>query len=223
MLESGGPTVLVLLVCSVVSFIVIIERAVYFQSRSRDIRSLLDRLSQSSGAVVLNELRDLFAAGVTPVHYVLTECFDSQKTAGVGGGKTGTKNAGFDSEVFEEVKSRAIAEKLIDLERYLNIEATLGTVSPFIGLFGTVLGIIRAFQSLGQAGAAKAGAAVQSAGVGLSGLNAGIAEALIATAAGLFVAIPATIAYNYFRKRVSGLVLQMEVAASRLKVILMNR
>lgn len=212
MLESGGPTVLVLLVCSVVSFIVIIERAVYFQTRSRDLSSLLEGLN---GAPTLKGLRDLFSAGTTPVHYVLGECLDSQKTAG--------KNAGFDGEIFEEVKSRAIAEKLIDLERYLNIEATLGTVSPFIGLFGTVLGIIRAFQSLGQTGAEQAGAAVQSAGAGLSGLNAGIAEALIATAAGLFVAIPATIAYNYFRKRVSGLVLQMEVAASRLKVILMSR
>lgn len=223
MLDSGGPTVLILLVCSVVSFIVIIERTVYFQSRSRDIRSLIDKLTTSSGAGVLKELRELFAAGVTPVHYVLAECFDSQKAVAAGG-KPGAKNAAFNGEIFEEVKSRAIAEKLIDLERYLNIEATLGTVSPFIGLFGTVLGIIRAFQSLGQAGAAKAGAAVQSAGAaGLSGLNAGIAEALIATAAGLFVAIPATIAYNYFRKRVSGLVLQMEVAASRLKVIMMNR
>ena len=217
MLESGGPTVLVLLICSILSLIVILERAIYFQSRSRDVRSLLAGLEDESVTGTLKGLRELFASGNSPIHYVLSECLGSQKTTG--------KAAGFNGEVYEEVKSRAIAEKIIDLDRYLNIEATLGTVAPFIGLFGTVLGIIRAFQSLGEAGAQKAGEAVQAvqAAGGLSGLNAGIAEALIATAAGLFVAIPATVAYNYFRKQVNNLVLQMEVAASRLKVILMNR
>ncbi len=218
LLESGGPTVLILVICSIVSFIVILERAVYFRGRTRDIRGLVDQLTRGAETLTPKSIRELLVGGTSPVHYVLNECMNSQKST--------SKGTVLDAEVFEEVKSRAIAEKLIDLERYLNIEATLGTVSPFIGLFGTVLGIIRAFQSLGQsggAGAGAAGAAVQNSAAGLSGLNAGIAEALIATAAGLFVAIPATIAYNYFRKQVNGIILQMEVAASRLKVILLNR
>ncbi len=65
--------------------------------------------------------------------------------------------------------------------------ATAGSASPFIGLFGTVIGIINAFHGIGQAGTAS-----------LAVVAPGIAEALIATAVGLFAAIPATVAYNYF-------------------------
>ena len=69
--------------------------------------------------------------------------------------------------------------------------ATIGSVSPFVGLFGTVMGIVEAFQGLGEAGTAT-----------LRAVGPGIAEALITTAAGLFVAIPAVVAYNQFTARV---------------------
>ena len=78
-------------------------------------------------------------------------------------------------------------EQIAKLEQNLGWLATTASVSPFIGLFGTVLGIIRAFQNLGSAGSTS-----------LSAVGPGIAEALIATAAGLFAAIPAAMAYNYF-------------------------
>ena len=200
LLESGGPALIVLLICSILSFIVIIERLIYFSTKSVAPRELLEdvlaRLRQ--GAADWTSVRG------TPAGYVLAELAES--------GVADTVRRG-DSTDFEEIKSRAIAEKLPEMERYLGIVATLGTVSPYIGLLGTVLGIIRAFLSLGQA----AGASAQA---GMNQLNAGIAEALIATAAGLFVAIPATIAYNYFRRRVSTMVLSIEVAASRLKAAL---
>ncbi len=79
----------------------------------------------------------------------------------------------------------------LKLEKGLGFLSTLGSVAPFIGLFGTVLGVIRAFSALG------AGADVGSAG-GLQPVMAGIAEALVSTAAGLFVAVPAVIFYNIF-------------------------
>jgi biopolymer transport protein TolQ len=78
-------------------------------------------------------------------------------------------------------------QQLSRLERNLSWLATTASVSPFIGLFGTVLGIIRAFQNLTGAGSAS-----------LSSVGPGIADALVATAAGLFAAIPAAMAYNYF-------------------------
>lgn len=78
-------------------------------------------------------------------------------------------------------------EQLSRLERNLNWLATTASVSPFIGLFGTVLGIIRAFQNLGTAGSTS-----------LRAVGPGISEALIATAVGLFAAIPAAIFYNHF-------------------------
>ena len=80
-----------------------------------------------------------------------------------------------------------ISEELAKLERSMNWLATVATVSPFIGLFGTVWGIIDAFQGLGQAGSAS-----------LRYVAPGIAEALIATAMGLAAAIPAAIFYNHF-------------------------
>jgi len=78
-------------------------------------------------------------------------------------------------------------QQLSRLEQNLSVLATTASVSPFIGLFGTVLGIIRAFQQLSGAGSSS-----------LASVGPGIAEALIATAAGLFAAIPAAMAYNHF-------------------------
>ncbi len=78
-------------------------------------------------------------------------------------------------------------QQLARLEQNMSWLATTASVSPFIGLFGTVLGIIRAFQNLSGAGSSS-----------LSSVGPGIAEALIATAAGLFAAIPAAMFYNYF-------------------------
>jgi len=79
------------------------------------------------------------------------------------------------------------------LERHLAFLATLGSNGPFIGLFGTVLGIIKAFHDL---------AASQAGGGGASTIMAGISEALVATAVGLMVAIPAVIAFNFFNRRI---------------------
>jgi biopolymer transport protein TolQ len=81
----------------------------------------------------------------------------------------------------------AAAEEVRKLERFMPWLATTGSVTPFIGLFGTVWGVMDAFSGLGTAGAAS-----------LRVVAPGIAEALITTAAGLFTAIPAVIAYNHF-------------------------
>jgi biopolymer transport protein TolQ len=80
------------------------------------------------------------------------------------------------------------------LERRLTFLATTGSATPFIGLFGTVIGIVNAFHDIGRAGSAS-----------LAVVAPGIAEALIATAVGLFAAIPATIAYNHFLGELRGL------------------
>jgi biopolymer transport protein ExbB/TolQ/biopolymer transport protein ExbD len=82
----------------------------------------------------------------------------------------------------------------LDLRRGLPVVGTIAATAPFVGLLGTVLGIIRAFQALG------------TTGTGLAGVSAGIAEALITTAMGLFVAIPATWAFNFITSRVDGVV-----------------
>lgn len=86
---------------------------------------------------------------------------------------------------------RATAQEVTKLERWLFFLGTTGSVTPFIGLFGTVWGVMNAFSGIGAKGAAS-----------IAVVAPGIAEALIATAAGLFTAIPAVIAYNYFVYRV---------------------
>jgi biopolymer transport protein ExbB len=80
-----------------------------------------------------------------------------------------------------------------DLERFLNFLATVGSNAPYIGLLGTVLGIMKAFNDLAQ-----------STEAGQQTVMAGISLALVSTAAGLFVAIPAVISYNYFQRQVKG-------------------
>jgi len=85
------------------------------------------------------------------------------------------------------------------LERFLNFLATTGTTTPFIGLFGTVWGIMNAFTGIGAAGSAS-----------LAVVAPGIAEALVTTAMGLAAAIPAVIAYNYYLSRVNRMIMTME-------------
>ena len=85
------------------------------------------------------------------------------------------------------------------LEKYLSFLATTGSTTPFIGLFGTVWGIMNAFRGIGAAGSAS-----------LSVVAPGIAEALITTAAGLVAAIPAVIAYNYYLSRARQMIIEME-------------
>lgn len=85
------------------------------------------------------------------------------------------------------------------LEKYLSFLATTGSTTPFIGLFGTVWGIMNSFRGIGAAGSAS-----------LAIVAPGIAEALIATAAGLAAAIPAVIAYNYYLSRARQMIIEME-------------
>jgi biopolymer transport protein TolQ len=106
-------------------------------------------------------------------------------------------------ELVESVCKRLSWEQLIQsqrVERGLAFLATTGSVAPFVGLFGTVLGIMNAFQQIGASGGAAS----------LAIVGPGIAEALFATALGLFAAIPAVIAFNYLSARIARLVERLE-------------
>lgn len=103
------------------------------------------------------------------------------------------------SRGLEEVFNTYALTERPDLEKYLGFLATVGSNSPYIGLFGTVLGIMKAFQDLATAPEA-----------GQQTVMAGISSALVATALGLFVAIPAVAFYNYFAKQVKGIMQNLE-------------
>ena len=96
------------------------------------------------------------------------------------------------ADTVEQVIAATVAQERPRYERGLSVLGTLGNNAPFVGLFGTVLGVIRAFHDLGVTGAK--GAAIQQT------VMAGVSEALVATAAGLAVAIPAVVAYNGFTR-----------------------
>ncbi|MCA9796784.1 MAG: MotA/TolQ/ExbB proton channel family protein [Candidatus Eremiobacteraeota bacterium] len=108
------------------------------------------------------------------------------------------------SEDLELAMGNQVAEEKLLLERGLPILGTVAVIAPFIGLFGTVVGIIAAFQSIGEAGQAS-----------LAVVGPGIAEALVATAVGLLTAIPATIAYNAFGGRIDAVLGNLERFSSQ--------
>lgn len=103
------------------------------------------------------------------------------------------------SKGLEEVFNTYALIERPELEKFLGFLATVGSNAPYIGLFGTVLGIMKAFQDLAM-----------SPEAGQQTVMAGISSALIATATGLFVAIPAVIFYNYFNKQVRGILQNLE-------------
>ncbi len=103
------------------------------------------------------------------------------------------------AESIERVLRRSIMEEVTKLESHLTFLATTGSTCPFIGLFGTVWGIMNAFRGIG---------AKSSASIGV--VASGISEALIATAFGLFAAIPAVVAYNYYLSKIKVLTTEMD-------------
>lgn len=194
---SGGNWVLYfLLFCSVLSVAVMIERAVYFlRQRGNDERlktQILSALASGDSVSALAYARD----GSTPIARTLQAGlnFESASVA-----------------VRERAMENRILTEKIDSERFLVVLGTLGNNAPFIGLFGTVLGIIKAFDDLAV-----------SSGAGPKVVMAGISEALIATAVGLIVAIPAVIAYNLFQRLVRTSTSRMENAARQLLSALEN-
>jgi biopolymer transport protein ExbB/TolQ len=99
----------------------------------------------------------------------------------------------------------SISETLIQLKRGLGFLATIGSTAPFVGLFGTVVGIINAFRSIAATGSG-----------GMSVVSGGIAEALVSTALGIFVAIPAVVAFNHFTGKLETFHVEMNRASSQL-------
>ncbi len=97
------------------------------------------------------------------------------------------------------------AETLIQMKRGLGFMATIGSTAPFIGLFGTVVGIINAFRGIATTGSG-----------GMAAVSGGIAEALVATALGIFVAIPAVVAFNHFTGKLENFQVEMNRASSQL-------
>jgi biopolymer transport protein ExbB/TolQ len=108
-------------------------------------------------------------------------------------------------ELVQSAVRDCMSETLIQLRWGLGLLATIGSTAPFIGLFGTVIGIINAFKSIAAAGSG-----------GMAVVSGGIAEALVSTALGIFVAIPAVVAFNHFTGKIENFHVEMNRASSQL-------
>lgn len=130
---------------------------------------------------------------------VLTVSGDGAVSAshGVGGAKE--PGSVIDHQYMDKTVSYLVQNQVSHLESYLPVLATTGNITPFIGLLGTVLGIIDSFREIGLQGTAS-----------IAAVAPGVSEALVATAAGLFTAIPAVIFYNYFLTRIRKTVFRIE-------------
>ena len=182
-----------LILLSLASIAVMIERGVFYRSRAVDVDAIKADLSKQL------DRGDFEAAAA------MLKRHDALETNAVLAGLRAWEK-GADS--VEDLVSGALGREKLRYEKRLGFLATLASNAPYVGLFGTVLGIIKSFRDL-AANIAEASQAVM----------AGIAEALVATAVGLLVAIPAVIAYNAFKGRVKRSVVDSEMLA---RVLLSN-
>jgi biopolymer transport protein ExbB len=185
-LKQGGVVMYPLGLCSLLTIGILIERLWHFVRADRDPQAVLSR-AQAALAKQGNpgtQWRDEPAPAVRVVGAALARRSEPR-------------------DALEEHLRATLANENLRLGAHLGIVGTIGNIAPFVGLFGTVLGIIRAFRDIGQVGAA--GPAV---------VATGISEALIATAAGLVVAISAVIVYNLFVIWQSRLARRAEIVAS---------
>ena len=187
-------TLIILLCCSVLSFTFMIERFMYF------------RKADGKGDEILSHVHKLLEAGKGDQAAGYAQKNPSAVAQVI---HYGLLHSGRSRKDLEELLHTKQKEERMKLEQWLGVLGTLGNISPFIGLFGTVVGIIKAFRDLALSG-----------GGGPSVVAKGIAEALVATAGGLLVAIPAVIIYNYFMRRTKQISVDMEVASTRLLVLL---
>jgi biopolymer transport protein ExbB len=190
----SSPILLVLLVCSLVTMAVAIERAMYFRRRSGDPEQTLLKALESirhgrpSEAVVHCE------SNQHPMGQVAAQVMSDSDLLPSG---------------FEERLQVTLSRQKLMLEKNLSVLGSMAAVAPLVGLLGTVWGIMRAFHDMAQVGSAAP-----------SVVAAGVAEALLTTAAGLIVAVPAVLLYNSFARRMTVMLTVAEMHARSLNSVL---
>lgn len=171
-----------LLIASLYSWTIILGKMGTFGKVTAQSKRFLRAFRKSSR---LNEIANISKDyEPSPLVAVFDEVYETYKR------QTGGSGPPRSLASLERAAQTASSESVTNLERRMTWLATIAAVSPFVGLFGTVMGIVEAFSGLGTAGAAT-----------LRAVAPGIGDALITTAAGLFVAVPAVVAYNQFTAR----------------------
>lgn len=164
-----------LLLLSLVSVATIVERALFFRRRRLPVVRLSRDIEEALRTRDLDAVRELLRSAPGPESSVLLRTLDWYDDR---------------ADSMAEVMEAALREQRLELEQGSAFLGTVGNNAPFLGLLGTVLGVVKAFEELST-----------NSGSAMGSVLSGIAEALIATALGIFVALPAVVAYNAFTKR----------------------
>lgn len=173
---------LLLLASSLYSWMVILGKIAVFRKATRQSRQFVRAFHKANRLQEIAALTTEFA--FSPLAQVFSAVYENYKR------QTGGSGPPRNLKPLERSAQTAASEAVTLLERRMTWLATIAASAPFVGLFGTVIGVVDAFHGLGNAGVAT-----------LRAVAPGISEALITTAAGLFVAIPALVAYNQFAAR----------------------
>ena len=184
LVTAGGWLMLVIIACSVVAIAICIERFFTINKRRVAPPHLLATVWKQlkAGELDAKGLRTLRES--SPLGRILS---------------AGLANAHHGRDVMKESIEEAAGHVVHELERYLNTLGTIAAIAPLLGLLGTVVGMIKVFAEIMSQGTGNA-----------SALAGGISEALITTAAGLCVAIPALAMHRYFLRRIDGIVVELE-------------
>jgi biopolymer transport protein ExbB/biopolymer transport protein TolQ len=205
MVKSMGSVaigvVVVLLIMSVYSIAIMVERYLTYSTAKKQSREFAPRVAQA-----LKNDRIEEAINISDKHrrshlaMVVSSGLQEFRAHG-----QSSDISGDEIEASKRALQRAIAIKSAEFKRGLSGLATIGSTAPFVGLFGTVVGIINAFRGMKNA---------ETAGIGA--VAGGISEALFVTALGLLVAVPAVWLFNYFTGKVDGFIVEMDNSASEL-------
>jgi biopolymer transport protein TolQ len=187
MMSNIGPIAIgvlaLLLLASLYSWTIILGKWGTFRRATAQSRRFIKTFRK---ATRLNEISAFTSdCPASPLAQVFEEVYETYRR------QTGGSGPPRNLTPLERSAQTAASEAITSLERRLTWLATIGAISPFIGLFGTVMGVVEAFQGIATAG-----------GGSLKAVAPGIAEALVTTAAGLFVAVPAVVAYNQYSARI---------------------
>ncbi len=196
---------IILVLFSIISWAIIFVKWRYFQKARNETVYFLDLFWDSPElSVIQKECNDLIFSPVVHLFKAgYTELKRAARAGDVGGSKGREMPVNGISDSVERALNRTIIDQGSRMEKALVFLATTGNTAPFMGLFGTIWGIMEAFRGIGLTGSAS-----------LAVIAPGIADALVTTAIGLIAAIPAVIAYNYFSSRVNELRAEMDTFAA---------